>query len=68
MLFAISGVALATVGLHQIPAGLGPIGWTSWLLYLPESLYLLITLMLLVRGGESLSLDAVWARRLARRA
>ncbi len=68
VLFAISGVALATVGLHQIPAGLGPIGWTSWLLYLPESLYLLITLMLLVRGGESLSLDVVWARRLARRA
>ncbi|WP_186250157.1 DoxX family protein [Burkholderia gladioli] len=67
VLFAISGVALAPSG-FTIPAGLGPIGWTSWLLYLPESLYLLITLVLLVRGGESLSLDAVWARRLARRA
>ena len=63
VLFAISSVALATVGIHHIPPGLGPFSWYSWLLYLPESLYLLVTLTLIVRGGERLSAAAALSRR-----
>jgi len=59
VLLTISTVALLMVGIEQIPAGQSVLGWYSWLLYLPESLYILICIMLLVQGGGPWSLDTV---------
>lgn len=68
VLLAISSVALVTVGVQQIPAGLGPLAWYSWLFYLPEPLYMLICLLLAVQGGGPFAVDQLIARRLARQA
>jgi len=50
VLLCISTVALFTVGLHQIPANLNLLTWYSWLLYLPESGYILMSIVLIVQG------------------
>ncbi|HID8404671.1 TPA: DoxX family protein [Serratia marcescens] len=50
VLMIISLVALFTVGLHHIPAELPFLTWYSWLLYLPESSYILICMLLVVQG------------------
>jgi putative oxidoreductase len=57
ILFVISFVALLTVGIDSIPPGINLLTWYSWLLYLPETLYMLICLILMVRGGGGLSVD-----------
>lgn len=63
VLFTISTVALLTVGLHTIPQGINLLTWYSWLLYLPETLYMLLCLMLMVYGGTYLSLDGWLAKK-----
>ncbi|KAA5971607.1 DoxX family protein [Pantoea sp. M_9] len=64
VLMIISLVALCTVGIHQIPENLNLLTWYSWLLYLPESGYILMCLFLLVQGGGPVAVDRVIARRL----
>lgn len=66
-LFVISLVALVTVAIHQIPPGLNPMAWYSWLLYLPESGYLLISLLLLIAGGGPYAADKAVSRFLLKR-
>ncbi|MDN5249848.1 MAG: DoxX family protein, partial [Alphaproteobacteria bacterium] len=63
VLMIISLVALLTVGVHHIPAGLNALTWYSWLLYLPESGYILICMMLMVQGCGPWGVDRVIARR-----
>ena len=66
VLMIISLVALFTVGLHHIPANLNLLTWYSWLLYLPESGYILMCLLLLVQGcgpwGIDRAIAACWQR------
>ncbi len=62
-LLAICLVALATVGLSQIPPNLGPLTWFSWLMYLPETPYIFMLLLILTLGAGPLSADAALARR-----
>ncbi|HFK5777969.1 MULTISPECIES: DoxX family protein [Enterobacterales] len=66
VLMIISLVALFTVGLNHIPTGLNFLTWYSWLLYLPESVYILICILLIVQGGGPWGVDRVIARRLNR--
>lgn len=63
VLFIISTVALLTVGIHTIPTGLNLLTWYSWLLYLPEPLYMLLCLMLMLQGGVCYSVDGWLAKR-----
>ena len=63
VLFIISLVALITVGVKYIPEGINFLTWYSWLLYLPEPLYMLICLMLMVRGGLGYSVDGWLLKR-----
>lgn len=57
ILMIISTVALATVGVDAIPPDLSPLAWYSWLMYLPETLYILMLLLLAVLGGGPLAAD-----------
>ena len=57
VLLCISTVALFTVGLHHIPADLNLLTWYSWLLYLPESGYILMAMLLMVQGCGPWGLD-----------
>ncbi|EGI25760.1 DoxX [Escherichia coli TA206] len=66
VLTIISLVALVTVGIHHIPAGINILTWYSWLLYLPESLYILILAMIVVQGSGPLGIDLIIAQRLTR--
>jgi putative oxidoreductase len=50
VLLCISTVALFTVGLHHIPPHINLLTWYSWLLYLPESGYILMAILLIVQG------------------
>jgi len=63
VLFIISTVALLTVGIHTIPGGINLLTWYSWLLYLPEPLYMLICLMLMIEGGVRFSVDGWLMKR-----
>lgn len=63
VLFIISTVALLTVGLHGIPQGINLLTWYSWLLYLPETLYMLLCLMMMAYGGAYLSVDGWLAKK-----
>lgn len=63
VLMIISLVALFTVGIHQIPAGINALTWYSWLLYLPESGYILICVMLVVQGCGPWGLDRLVSQR-----
>jgi len=65
VIMTISLIALLTVGLHQIPPNQGAIAWYSWLLYLPETLYLLVGVLVCVQGGGPWSVDAQLCRRRA---
>lgn len=66
ILATISVVALLTVGIHQIPAGITAIAWYSWFFYLPEPLYLLILLTIIVQGSGPFGIDRAIAQRIAR--
>ncbi|MCW0505273.1 DoxX family protein [Aeromonas piscicola] len=57
VLLVINIVALVTIGLHQIPADVTGLEWYSWLLYLPESVYILLCILLVVQGGGPWGLD-----------
>jgi len=63
ILITISMVALVTVGLNQIPAGIDVLSWYSWLLYLPESSYILMSFMLIIQGCGPLGLDRLVSSR-----
>ncbi|WP_434777234.1 DoxX family protein [Neisseria sp. Ec49-e6-T10] len=60
---SISLVALLTVGIHQIPINSDFITWYSWLFYLPEPLYVLILMPILVLGAGWLSVDQLLCQR-----
>jgi len=62
-LLVISTVALFTVGLGQIPGNINFITWYSWLFYLPEPLYIVIALTILIDGPGKFALDNVLARK-----
>ena len=58
-------VAIVTVEIpFVIPPGLGPLDWLDWFLYLPQVLYVLIFLWLVIKGPGPYSVDAVIARKL----
>lgn len=58
-------VAIVTVEIpYVIPPGLGPLDWLDWFLYLPQVLYVLIFLWLVIKGPGPYSADAVIARKL----
>lgn len=58
-------VAIVTVEIpFVIPPGLGPLDWLDWFLYLPQVLYVLIFLWLIVKGPGPYSIDAIIARKL----
>lgn len=58
-------VAIVTVEIpHVIPPGLGPLDWLDWFLYLPQVMYVLIFLWLIIRGPGRHSVDALIARKL----
>lgn len=63
MLFIISLVALLTIGLHQIPDGVDYLTWYSWLLYLPETLYMIILSAIVVQGCGSCGFDQLIAKK-----
>jgi len=57
VLMIISIVALLTVSIYQIPSGINPMTWYSWLFYLPESGYILIALTLIIQGCGPYGVD-----------
>ena len=58
-------VAIVTVEIpFVIPPGLGPLDWLDWFLYLPQVLYVIIFLWLIVKGPGPYSIDAMIARKL----
>ncbi|MEN5058384.1 DoxX family protein [Sphingobacterium kitahiroshimense] len=58
-------VALVTFDIpNYIPQGLDPFTWYSYFTYLPQTLYLLIIVNILVVGGGPLSLDKMIAARI----
>ncbi|MEE8270769.1 MAG: DoxX family protein [Alphaproteobacteria bacterium] len=57
-------VAIATVEIHTIPVGLSPLDWLSWFFYLPQVMYVLIFVWLMVSGPGPVSVDSLLARRL----
>lgn len=63
ILMVISSVALITIGIYTIPRGLNLISWLSWLLYLPETLYVVLCLFPLTWGGTLCSLDGWLVKR-----
>lgn len=62
-LFIISGVALVTIGIYTIPQGLTLMAWLSWLFYLPETLYMVLSLLFIIWGGTLYSLDGWLVKR-----
>lgn len=54
----ISTVALVTIGIYTIPRGLHLLGWLSWLVYLPETLFIVLCLLPVTWGGTLCSLDS----------
>lgn len=66
VLTVISIVALFAVAIHQIPADISFLAWYSWLLYLPESAYILIGSFLVFAGGGRFSVDNVLSDLLER--
>lgn len=61
VLMVISLVALFTVGLNHIPEGINLMTWFSWLMYLPESSYILMFLLLIVQGSGPGGIDRLIA-------
>ncbi len=58
-------VAIVTVEIpYVIPPGLGPLDWLDWFLYLPQVMYVLIFLWLIIKGPGPYSVDALIAKRL----
>lgn len=58
-------VAIVTVEIpYVIPPGLGPLDWLDWFLYLPQVMYVLIFMWLIIKGPGPYSVDAVIAKKL----
>ncbi|MGB5733566.1 MAG: DoxX family protein [Thiohalocapsa sp.] len=58
-------VAIITVEIPMlIPPGLGPLLWLDWFLYLPQVMYVILFVWLMVRGPGPHSVDALIARKL----
>jgi putative oxidoreductase len=51
-------VAIATVRVASIPAGLSALNWLDDFLYLPETLYILLLIWLICSGPGKISVDA----------
>ena len=51
-------VAIATVRLASIPAGLSALNWLDDFLYLPETMYILVLIWLVCSGPGRISVDA----------
>ena len=64
MLTGVMVVAVWTVGLGTIPDGLSSLAWLSYFLYLPEVLYILIFIWLIISGPGKISIDYLFARKL----
>lgn len=62
-LLIITLVATFTHGIYAIPAGLGPLDWYDWFLYLPETLLILLLLWLSFANTAALSVDRMLARQ-----
>jgi putative oxidoreductase len=59
-------VAIATVEVHTIPAGLTVLDWLDYFLYLPQVMYVILFLWLMVTGPGQLSVDSYIARAFER--
>ncbi len=59
-------VAIVTVELHTIPAGLTFLDWLDYFLYLPQVMYVVIFLWLMVSGRGPVSIDNYLARAIER--
>ena len=58
-------VAIATVEIHHaIPKGLGPLDWLGYFLYLPQVMYVIMFVWLMVTGPGPHSVDHLLARKL----
>ncbi len=57
-------VAIVTVDIHSIPAGLSVLNWLSYFFFLPQVLYILIFLWLISVGSGKVSIDYLLARKL----
>ncbi len=58
-------VAIITVEIPMvIPPGLGPLLWLDWFLFLPQVMYVILFVWLMVRGPGPHSVDALIARKL----
>lgn len=59
-------VAIITVEVHTIPSGLSFLDWLDYFLYLPQVMYVVIFLWLMVSGPGPVSLDRYLARAIER--
>jgi putative oxidoreductase len=59
-------VAILTVEIHTIPSGLSFLDWLDYFFYLPQVMYVVIFLWLMVSGPGPVSLDSFLARAIAR--
>ena len=57
-------VAIVTVEVHTIPKGLSFLNWLDYLLFLPQVMYVIMFIWLLVTGPGPVSVDHLVARRL----
>jgi putative oxidoreductase len=57
-------VAIATVQIATIPTGLSFLNWLDDLLYLPETMYIIILIWLICSGPGRISVDSRIARAL----
>lgn len=58
-------VAIVTVEIdHIIPKGIGFLDWMSWFLYLPQVMYVILFVWLIVTGPGRFSIDHYLARKL----
>ncbi len=57
-------VAILTVEIYTIPKGLSFLDWVDYFLYLPQAMYVLLFIWLMVSGPGPVSIDHVLARRL----
>ncbi len=58
-------VAIVTVEIEEvIPKGLGFLDWMSWFLYLPQVMYVILFVWLIITGPGRFSLDYFLARKL----
>ena len=55
-------VAITTVRLAAIPAGLPFLDWLDEFLYLPEAMYIIILIWLICSGPGRVSVDSRWLR------